>query len=256
MRRVHYKVRRWIFQVLDIFYPLFRKFMPLQTYHYAACGGLNTFLSLLTYFLSYNYILDKQVVEEGLKQGILYRKDDGSVWIDLSDEGLDEKLLLRKDGTSVYITQDLGLADEKYKDFNYDQSIYVIADEQNYHMKVLQLILKKLGKPYADGIFHLSYGMVELPSGKMKSREGTVVDADDLVDEMVIEAEKKTKEKSKVEDFSENELKDLYETIALGDHTFKLKVLEGYNVKFDMTGDKVTGMRFIQPNGTFKAKRK
>lgn len=168
------------------------------------------------YYESETYLLGKQFVEEGLQQGILYRKDDGSVWIDLSDDGLDEKLLLRKDGTSVYITQDLGLADEKYKDFNYDQSIYVIADEQNYHMKVLALILKKLGKPYGDGIFHLSYGMVELPSGKMKSREGTVVDADDLVDEMVIEAEKKTKEKSKVEDFSETELKELYETIALG----------------------------------------
>ncbi|MGZ8536762.1 MAG: arginine--tRNA ligase, partial [Flavisolibacter sp.] len=168
------------------------------------------------YYESETYLLGKQFVEDGLQQGILFRKDDGSVWIDLTDEGLDEKLLLRKDGTSVYITQDLGLADEKFKDFNYDQSIYVIADEQNYHMKVLQLILKKLGKPYADGIFHLSYGMVELPGGKMKSREGTVVDADDLVDEMVVEAEKKTKEKSKVEDFSETELKDLYETIALG----------------------------------------
>jgi arginyl-tRNA synthetase len=168
------------------------------------------------YYESETYLLGKQFVEEGLQKGILYRKADGSVWIDLGDEGLDEKLILRKDGTSVYITQDLGLADEKYEDFNYDQSIYVIADEQNYHMKVLQLILKKLDKPYADGIFHLSYGMVELPSGKMKSREGTVVDADDLVDEMVIEAEKKTKEKSKVEDFSETELRELYETIALG----------------------------------------
>ncbi|MFL5742124.1 MAG: arginine--tRNA ligase [Flavisolibacter sp.] len=174
------------------------------------------------YYESETYLLGKKFVEQGLKQDILYRKDDGSIWIDLTGEGLDEKLLLRKDGTSVYITQDLGLADEKFKDFPYDQSFYVIADEQNYHMKVLQLILKKLGKPYADGIFHLSYGMVELPSGRMKSREGTVVDADDLIDEMVIEAEKKTKEKSKVEEFTERELKELYETIALGALKFYL----------------------------------
>jgi arginyl-tRNA synthetase len=169
-----------------------------------------------TYYESETYLLGKKFVEQGLEQGVFYRKEDGSVWIDLTNEGLDEKLVLRKDGTSVYITQDLGLADEKYKDFPYDQSIYVIADEQNYHMKVLHLILKKLGKPYADGIFHLSYGMVELPTGRMKSREGTVVDADDLVDEMVVEAEKKTREKSKIEEFGEAELKELYETIALG----------------------------------------
>jgi arginyl-tRNA synthetase len=168
------------------------------------------------YYESETYLLGRRFVEQGLEKGVFYRKQDGSVWIDLTDEGLDEKLVLRKDGTSVYITQDLGLAHEKYEAFRYDQSIYVIADEQNYHMKVLQLILKKLNLPYADGIFHLSYGMVELPSGRMKSREGTVVDADDLVDEMVIEAEKKTKEKSKTEEFSKTELKELYETIALG----------------------------------------
>jgi arginyl-tRNA synthetase len=169
-----------------------------------------------TYYESETYLLGKKFVQFGLERGILYKKEDGSVWIDLTDEGLDEKLLLRKDGTSVYITQDLGLAQQKYEDFPYDQSIYVIADEQNYHMKVLKAILKKLGMPYADGIYHLSYGMVELPSGRMKSREGTVVDADDLVDEMVREAEKKTSEKSKIEDFSADELKELYETIALG----------------------------------------
>jgi arginyl-tRNA synthetase len=174
------------------------------------------------YYESETYLLGKKFVEEGLKQGVFYRKEDGSIWIDLTSEGLDEKLVLRKDGTSVYITQDLGLAEEKYKDFQYDQSIYIIADEQNYHMKVLELILKKLGKPYADGIFHLSYGMVDLPTGRMKSREGTVVDADDLVDEMVLEAEKKTKEKSKVEEFSEAELRDLYETLALGALKFYL----------------------------------
>jgi arginyl-tRNA synthetase len=169
-----------------------------------------------TYYESETYLLGKKFVDEGLEQGIFFRKDDGSVWIDLKEEGLDEKLVLRKDGTSVYITQDLGLADQKYEDFSYDQSIYIIADEQNYHMRVLELILKKLRKPYADGIFHLSYGMVELPSGRMKSREGTVVDADDLINEMVVEAEKKTKEKSDITAFTEQELKELYETIALG----------------------------------------
>jgi arginyl-tRNA synthetase len=174
------------------------------------------------YYESETYLLGKKFVEQGLEQGVFYRKEDGSVWIDLTSEGLDEKLVLRKDGTSVYITQDLGLADEKYKDFPYNKSFYVIADEQNYHMKVLQLILKKLNKPYADGIFHLSYGMVDLPTGRMKSREGTVVDADDLVDEMVKEAENKTKEKSKVEEFTESELKELYETLALGALKFYL----------------------------------
>lgn len=175
-----------------------------------------------TYYESETYLLGRNYVEEGLEKGIFFRKDDGSVWIDLTNEGLDEKLVLRKDGTSVYITQDLGLAQQKHEEFPYDQSIYVIADEQNYHMKVLQLILKKLGMPYADGIYHLSYGMVELPSGRMKSREGTVVDADDLVDEMVKEAENKTREKSKTEEFSAQELNELFETIALGALKFYL----------------------------------
>ncbi len=174
------------------------------------------------YYESGTYILGKSFVEEGLAAGVFYRKDDGSVWIDLSEEGLDEKLLLRKDGTSVYITQDMGLAEEKYKDFPYDQSIYVIADEQNYHMKVLQLILKKLGKPYAGGIFHLSYGMVELPSGRMKSREGTVVDADDLVNEMVAIAARHTQELGKVKDFNESELAELYNILGLGALKFYL----------------------------------
>jgi arginyl-tRNA synthetase len=169
-----------------------------------------------TYFESETYLLGKKFVESGLQKGILYKKEDGSVWIDLTDEGLDEKLLLRSDGTSVYITQDLGLAQQKYEDFGYDQSIYVIGDEQNYHMKVLKLILKKLGLPYADGIFHLSYGMVELPSGRMKSREGTVVDADDIVEEMVSIAAQHTQESGKVKDFNAEELKDLYEVIGLG----------------------------------------
>lgn len=168
------------------------------------------------YYESDIYMLGKELIEEGLQKNVFYKKEDGSVWIDLTTDGLDEKLVLRKDGTSVYITQDLGLADLKYKDFAYDQSIYVIADEQNYHMKVLKLILQKLGKPYADGIYHLSYGMVELPTGRMKTREGTVVDADDLLDELEKVAANKTAELGKVKDFEEAELKTLHSTIALG----------------------------------------
>ncbi len=168
------------------------------------------------YYESNTYLLGKKFVEEGLDQGVFFRKDDGSVWIDLTSDGLDQKLVLRKDGTSVYMTQDLGLAEEKYRDYHYDQSIYVIGDEQNYHMKVLKLIMEKLGKPYADGIYHLSYGMVELPSGRMKSREGTVVDADDIVDEMAGVAKQKTEELGKVKDFSQEELEELYDTIGLG----------------------------------------
>lgn len=168
------------------------------------------------YFESETYLLGKEFVEEGLQKGVFFKKEDGSVWIDLTADGLDEKLVLRKDGTSVYITQDLGLAEEKFKEFNYDQSIYVIADEQNYHMKVLKLILQKLGKSYADGIFHLSYGLVELPSGRMKTREGTVVDADDIIEELKKVAREKTEELGKVKDFNPGELNELYDTIALG----------------------------------------
>jgi arginyl-tRNA synthetase len=175
-----------------------------------------------TYYESETYLLGKKFIEVGLKKGILYRKEDGSVWIDLTKEGLDEKLLLRKDGTSVYITQDLGLAQQKYEDYPYDQSFYVIADEQNYHMKVLKLILQKLEMPYADGIYHLSYGMVELPGGRMKSREGTVVDADDLMDEMVAIAARHTQELGKVKDFAPEDLKELYNIIGLGALKFYL----------------------------------
>lgn len=174
------------------------------------------------YYESDTYLLGKEFVDDGLSKKVFFKKDDGSTWIDLTNEGLDEKLVLRKDGTSVYITQDLGLADEKYKDFHYDQSIYVIGDEQNYHMKVLKLILRKLEKPYADGIYHLSYGMVDLPSGRMKSREGTVVDADDLVDEMVSISARHTEELGKVTGFTETELKELYDTIGLGALKFYL----------------------------------
>ena len=168
------------------------------------------------YFESDTYLLGKSFVEEGLQKGVFFKKDDGSVWIDLTAEGLDEKIVQRKDGTSVYITQDLGLAEQKFQEYHYDQSIYVIADEQNYHMKVLKLILQKLQKPYADGIYHLSYGLVELPSGRMKTREGTVVDADDLIEELKKVARKKTEELGKVQDFNPGELNELYDTIALG----------------------------------------
>ncbi|WP_276503331.1 arginine--tRNA ligase [Terrimonas pollutisoli] len=168
------------------------------------------------YFESDTYLLGKEFVEDGLQKGVFYKKEDGSVWIDLTADGLDEKIVQRKDGTSVYITQDLGLANQKFEEFHYDESFYVIADEQNYHMKVLKLILQKLNKPYAEGIYHLSYGLVELPTGRMKTREGTVVDADDIIEELKKVAREKTEELGKVKDFNPGELNELYDTIALG----------------------------------------
>jgi arginyl-tRNA synthetase len=176
----------------------------------------------VTYYESDTYLLGKDFVEEGLQKNIFNKREDGSVWIDLTAEGLDEKLLLRKDGTSVYITQDLGLAQKKYDHFNMDESIYVIADEQNYHMDVLKKICIKLGIPKAAGIHHLSYGMVELTSGKMKSREGTVVDADDLLEEMKATAKATTEELGKVKDFDEAQLNHLYHILALGALKFYL----------------------------------
>lgn len=174
------------------------------------------------YVESNTYLLGKEMVEEGLKSGTLFQKENGSVWIDLTADGLDEKLLLRADGTSVYMTQDLGTARLKYQDFGMDKSVYVIADEQNYHMQVLKLILEKLGDPCAEGIFHLSYGMVELPSGRMKSREGTVVDADDMINEMVMLSRQQTEESGKTAGFTETELQLLFETIGLGALKFYL----------------------------------
>lgn len=165
---------------------------------------------------SNTYLLGKDIVEEGLRKGVFYRKDDGSVWADLTAEGLDHKLVLRSDGTSVYMTQDLGTADMKYNDYPFNKSIYVVGNEQDYHFKVLFSILKKLGRPYADGLYHLSYGMVDLPSGKMKSREGTVVDADELIREMLETAEKHTVELGKIEGFNEKEAGELYNMLALG----------------------------------------
>ncbi len=168
------------------------------------------------YYESNTYLLGKDIVEEGLRNHIFFKKEDGSVWIDLTADGLDQKLVLRADGTSVYITQDLGTADLKYKDFQMDQSIYVVGNEQDYHFKVLKLILQRLGKPYANGIQHFSYGMVDLPSGKMKSREGTVVDADDLIFDMISSAKEQTEALGKIDDFDEEEKINLFKTIGLG----------------------------------------
>lgn len=168
------------------------------------------------YYESDTYVLGKDIVEEGLEKGVFYRKDDGSVWIDLSDEGLDEKLVLRADGTSVYMTQDLGTAELRYQDWSFNRLVYVVGNEQNYHFKVLFSILKKLGRPYANGLYHLSYGMVDLPTGKMKSREGTVVDADDLIDEVISEARKKTEALGKIDELTENQAEELFQMLGLG----------------------------------------
>ena len=169
-----------------------------------------------TYYESNTYLLGKDLVEYGLKKGVFFQKEDSSVWIDLTADGLDEKIVRRKDGTAVYMTQDIGLAVKKYEEFKCDKSIYVVGNEQDYHFKVLKLICQKLQLPAADDIFHLSYGMVELPSGRMKTREGTVVDADDMIDEMVNVSRHKTEELGKVKDFSSDELSQLYDTIGLG----------------------------------------
>lgn len=168
------------------------------------------------YYESETYLLGKDLIDEGLTKGVFFKKDDGSVWVDLTSEGLDEKLVLRSDGTAVYMTQDIGTADLKFKDHAIDRSIYVVGDEQEYHFKVLKLIMQKLEKPYADGIYHLSYGMIDLPTGRMKSREGTVVDADDLVAEMREVASKQTAELGKTESMSEEELEQLYTALGLG----------------------------------------
>jgi arginyl-tRNA synthetase len=186
------------------------------------------------YYESNTYLLGKDTVEEGLAKGVFFKKDDGSVWIDLTADGLDQKLVLRADGTSVYITQDLGTAQMKYDDFQMDESIYVVGNEQDYHFKVLFLILAKLGKTWATGLHHLSYGMVDLPNGKMKSREGTVVDADDLVSEMIETAKQKTEALGKINDFSEEEKEALYYNIGLGAlKYFLLKVEPKKRLLFD-----------------------
>ena len=165
---------------------------------------------------SKTYLQGKKIVEEGLEKGLLFQKEDSSVWVDLSGEGLDEKLLLRSDGTSVYITQDIGTAQRRWDEYHPEELLYVVGNEQIYHFDVLRKVLKKLGSDWADRIYHLSYGMVELPHGRMKSREGTVVDADDLMDEMYITARKTTEELGKIEDFTQEELDRLYNIVSLG----------------------------------------
>ncbi|MCC8360804.1 arginine--tRNA ligase [Salinimicrobium sediminilitoris] len=168
------------------------------------------------YYESDTYLLGKNVVAEGLEKGVFYRKDDGSVWIDLTEDGLDEKIVLRSDGTAVYMTQDIGTAIQRVKDFHINGMVYTVGNEQDYHFKVLFLILKKLGYEWADNLYHLSYGMVDLPTGKMKSREGTVVDADDLIDEMTATARNISEELGKLDGYSAAEKDELYRIIGLG----------------------------------------
>ena len=169
-----------------------------------------------TYFESETYLLGKELVQKGLDMGVFVKDPDGSVWCDLTADGLDRKLLLRSDGTSVYMTQDLGTAERRFSEYKLDSHVYVVGNEQNYHFQVLKLILGKLGFKWADDIFHLSYGMVELPEGKMKSREGTVVDADDLLEQMYDEARKTSEESGKLADMSDDEKAQLYRMIGLG----------------------------------------
>jgi arginyl-tRNA synthetase len=186
------------------------------------------------YYESDTYTVGRDSVLKGLQQGIFYRHNDGSVWIDLTQDGLDEKVLLRSDGTSVYITQDIGTAQLRQQDFAFDQMIYVVGNEQNYHFKVLSAVLDKLGFPWAKSLHHLSYGMVELPEGRMKSREGTVVDADDLIDEMFYTARKMADELGKLEGLTDKEKESIYRIIGLGAlKYFILKVDPAKNMTFN-----------------------
>ncbi|MGI9547596.1 MAG: arginine--tRNA ligase, partial [Flavobacteriaceae bacterium] len=169
------------------------------------------------YYESNTYLLGKDVIEDGLKKGVFFKKDDGSIWIDLTEDGLDEKIVLRSDGTSVYMTQDLGTALQRVKDYpDITGMVYTVGNEQDYHFKVLFLILRKLGYSWAENLYHLSYGMVDLPGGKMKSREGTVVDADDLIGEMTRTAKNISRELGKLEGYSDQEKAELYRIIGLG----------------------------------------
>jgi arginyl-tRNA synthetase len=187
-----------------------------------------------------------------LEKGVFYRKDDGSVWIDLTADGLDEKLVLRKDGTSVYITQDIGTALERFDDFHMDSMIYTVGNEQDYHFKVLFKILEKLGFEWAKNCFHLSYGMIELPTGKMKSREGTVVDADDLMQEMFEVAKERTSELGKIDGLSEKESHDLFEMIGLGGLKYfllkvdpKKKMVFNPEESIDTQGNTATFIQYV-----------
>ena len=189
-----------------------------------------------TYYESQTYLLGKEIVEEGLQNGIFYRKEDNSVWIDLTEEGLDHKLVLRADGTSVYMTQDLGTTELKYGDFNSGRQIWVVGNEQDYHFNVLFAILRRLGRPYASELYHLSYGMVDLPTGKMKSREGTVVDADDLIQETIEAASAAADDaaKGKLDEFGETEKTDLFHLLGLGAlKYYLLKVDPQKRMQFD-----------------------
>ena len=168
------------------------------------------------YYESDTYLVGKEIVEDGLKKGYCYQKNDGSIWVDLESHNLDEKILLRSDGTSVYITQDIGTAQLRYDDYKMDRSVYVVGNEQDYHFKALKAILKEFNKEWNDSLYHLSYGMVDLPSGKMKSREGTVVDADDILQEMHDTAKEQTLKLGKIDSFTESEANELYEMIGLG----------------------------------------
>ncbi|QKG81235.1 arginine--tRNA ligase [Tenuifilum thalassicum] len=186
------------------------------------------------YYESDTYLLGKSIVLDGLKKGIFFKKDDGSIWIDLTNDGLDEKLLLRGDGTSVYITQDIGTAIQRYKEFKFGEHIYVVGNEQEYHFQVLKLIMKKLGYDWSDTLYHLSYGMVQLPEGKMKSREGTVVDADDLVKEMIDTARQMSKELGKLDDVDHGIAEEVNRMVGLAAlKYFILKVDPKKNMTFN-----------------------
>ncbi len=188
----------------------------------------------IIYYESETFKLGRDLVEDGLKKGVLFKKEDGSIWADLTDEGLDEKLLLRSDGTAVYMTQDLGTAVQRFNDYHFKEHVYVVGNEQNYHFQVLKLILKKLGYEWSDHLYHLSYGMVELPEGKMKSREGKVVDADDLIDEMIVTARDMSDELGKLDGYSKEEKNDIYKKVGLGAlKYFILKVDPKKNMTFD-----------------------
>ena len=187
------------------------------------------------YYESKTYLLGKEFVTEGLKSGVFFKKEDGSIWCDLTEDGLDEKIVLRADGTAVYMTQDIGTAIQRINDYpNVGGMVYTVGNEQDYHFKVLFLILKKLGFDWAKNLFHLSYGMVDLPSGKMKSREGTVVDADDLIIEMASTAKEISQDLGKLEDYEEAEKQNIYSTIGLGAlKYFILKVDPKKRILFD-----------------------
>jgi len=186
------------------------------------------------YYESETYLTGKEIIEDGLVKQVFYQKEDGSIWVDLEDAGLDHKILLRADGTSVYLTQDLGTADIRYKDTAANKMIYVVGDEQDYHFKVLFEVMKKMGRSYADNLYHLSYGMVDLPTGKMKSREGTVVDADDLIAEVIAEARAGAKERGDLSELTEDQQEEVYRSIGLAAlKFFMLKVTAKKRMVFD-----------------------